>query len=118
MPLALLWASLSGVMFSAGMLVIQLFARSQRAGNILTLALTFPLMMAGGSFFPFEAMSGWIAAVGMRTPNGWALQRLKDIILHRITSGELVLSFAILLLSLAVLLCICAYRLNRSLERS
>jgi ABC-type multidrug transport system permease subunit len=118
MPLALLWAVLSGVVFAAGMTTIQLFAGSQRAGNILTLAITFPLMMAGGSFFPFETMPGWMVGIGTRTPNGWALQRFKDIVLQRTDAGNLLLPFAILLVSLAALLAVCARRLERSVARS
>jgi len=118
MPLALLWATLSGVSLAAGMTSIQLFTASQRAGNILTLAITFPLMMLGGSFFPFETMPEWMAAIGTRTPNGWALQRFKDIVLHRADTGSLVLSFVVLLLALAVLLYLSAHRLKRSLARS
>ena len=118
MPTAILWTTLSGTMLATGMTAIQLFTTSQRAGNILTLALTFPLMMAGGSFFPFEAMPGWMAAIGTRTPNGWALQQLKDIVLQRTETGSLVLSFAILLGSLAVLFWICADRLKRGFARS
>jgi ABC-type multidrug transport system permease subunit len=118
MPTAVLWTTLSGTMLATGMTAIQLFTTSQRAGNILTLALTFPLMMAGGSFFPFEAMPGWMAAIGRRTPNGWALQQLKDIVLQRTEKGTLVLAFAILLALLAVLFWICADRLKRGFARS
>lgn len=118
MPTAILWTTLSGTMLATGMTAIQLFTTSQRAGNILTLALTFPLMMAGGSFFPFEAMPRWMAAIGTRTPNGWALQQLKDIVLQPTETGSLVLSFAILLGSLAVLFWICADRLKRGFARS
>lgn len=118
MPTAILWTTLSGTMLATGMTAIQLFTTSQRAGNILTLALTFPLMMAGGSFFPFEAMPRWMAAIGTRTPNGWALQQLKDIVLQRTETSSLVLSFAILLGSLAVLFWICADRLKRGFARS
>jgi ABC-type multidrug transport system permease subunit len=70
-------------MLMAAMMLIQLFASSQRGGEILTLTIIFPLMMLGGSFFPFEAMPGWMAYVGRLTPNGWALEHLKSILLER-----------------------------------
>jgi ABC-type uncharacterized transport system permease subunit len=37
-------------------------------------------MMIGGSFFPFEAMPAWMAAIGQWTPNGLAVLRLKDLL--------------------------------------
>ena len=47
---------------------------------MLASLMVFPLMMIGGSFFPFEAMPAWMAAVGRWTPNGQAVARLKDIL--------------------------------------
>jgi ABC-type multidrug transport system permease subunit len=43
----------------------------------------FPLMMIGGSFFPFESMPKWMATVGSWTPNGWMLVKLKAILLNQ-----------------------------------
>ncbi len=82
LPLALGWAVFSGTVLTAGMMAIQVHATSRRGGNMLTMVLIFPLMMAGGSFFPFEIMPDWMAAIGRRTPNGWALQQLKVILLQ------------------------------------
>lgn len=113
LPLAVLWATAAGAMLSAMMTTFQLFASSQRAGNILTMAIVFPLMMIGGSFFPFEAMPVWMAAIGRCTPNGWALERLKDIILARSTAGGMTLAFAIAFCAVAGLCVICAGRLKR-----
>jgi ABC-type multidrug transport system permease subunit len=112
MPAALLWVTLSGAMLATVMMVLQLFTTSQRAGNIVSLAVVFPLMLVGGSFFPFEAMPGWMAAVGTRTPNGWALQRLKDIVLDRGDTASLLVSFAIVIGVTALLLWVCAQRLK------
>ena len=112
MPAALLWVTLSGAMLATVMMVLQLFATSQRAGNIVSLAVVFPLMLVGGSFFPFEAMPGWMATVGTRTPNGWALQRLKDIVLDRGDTASLLVSFAMVVGVTALLLWICAQRLK------
>ncbi len=113
MPLALLWATLSGTMLATAMTAVQLFASSQRAGNILSLAIVFPLMMIGGSFFPFEAMPAWMAAIGTRTPNGWALQQLKEIVLDRARPGGTLAAIAFLLGILAVLFWVCAERMKR-----
>ena len=47
---------------------------------MLSMGVTFPLVMAGGAFFPFEAMPEWLARIGKLTPNGWALARFKEIV--------------------------------------
>ncbi len=77
---ALVWASLAGVGLMAAFSLLALAMPSARATNMLGMAIVFPLMMIGGSFFPFEAMPTWMAAVGRLTPNGWALMRLKAIV--------------------------------------
>jgi ABC-type multidrug transport system permease subunit len=59
---------------------LQLLAGSQRGGHMLTSAVLFPLVMAGGAFFPFEVMPAWLASIGKKTPNGWALLRLREIL--------------------------------------
>jgi ABC-type multidrug transport system permease subunit len=95
-PLAVAWAVGAGTMLMALMTLVQVFASSQRAGNIVTLVLVFPLMMLGGSFFPFEAMPGWMARVGQFTPNGWALQQLKEIIMQDFQVGSLLVGFLVM----------------------
>jgi ABC-type Na+ efflux pump permease subunit len=82
-PLAALWATLTGVFMLLLFTLIQLLAGSQRGGNLLTSGILFPLVMVGGAFFPFEVMPDWLAGVGRLTPNGWALVRFKEIV-----SGE------------------------------
>ena len=113
LPLALLWSACAGTALLAGMMLIQLLAASQRAGNIVTMALMFPLMMVGGAFFPIEAMPGWMAAMGRLTPNGWMLSRLKDIIFHQTDPASVALSFAALLAGLLLISLLGAWRLRR-----
>ena len=38
----------------------------------------FPLLMAGGSFFPLAALPDWIAAIGRLSPNGFVADRLTN----------------------------------------
>ncbi len=82
LPLAWAWTLLTGLMLMAGMFLLQMHASSQRAGGILTMLVTFPLLMLGGSFFPFSVMPPWMHAVGRWTPNGWALLRLQDLLVE------------------------------------
>jgi ABC-type multidrug transport system permease subunit len=117
LPLALLWATLSGTMLAATLTLIQMFASSQRAGNIIVMTIIFPLMMLGGSFFPFEMMPGWMRTIGARTPNDWALQRLKAIVLEQARPMDVVVSFAVLIALLGVLLWVCAARMSRTFAR-
>lgn len=111
-PLAALWAGFSGAVLLTGMVAIQVHAPSQRAGNILSMAIIFPLMMMGGSFFPFEAMPGWMVAVGTRTPNGWSLQQLKDIMQQQTEPTALATAFAASVALMVVLFAINMRRLR------
>src|SRR6185436_16618765 len=66
-PLGLFWLALCGAFLFALMAVIQVHAKTQRGGNLLTSGILFPLSMIGGSFFPFEAMPAWMSELGRRT---------------------------------------------------
>ena len=77
---ALAWCTFAGTALLAFFILLQLFASSQRGGAILATTIVFPLIMIGGSFFPFESMPEWMAAAGRWTPNGLALIRLKEIL--------------------------------------
>lgn len=113
LPLALFWAVFSGVVLLLFMVLAQLLASSRKGGAVLTGSLMFPLLMVGGSFFPFEAMPEWMSVVGRHTPNGWALENLKDILLERADPGSLAGSFVSLVLVGAALLSLCAWRMRR-----
>ena len=79
-PLALVWSVFAGTALIALLTLVQTLASSQRGGEMLSTIVVFPLMMIGGSFFPFEVMPGWMASVGQWTPNGLAVLRLKDLL--------------------------------------
>jgi ABC-type multidrug transport system permease subunit len=117
-PVAAAWIVGSGLALTTSMMLLQLFASSQRAGHLLTNTVVFPLTMIGGSFFPFEAMPAWMAAIGKRTPNGWALERFKAILFERATSGETALAFVVLAAATAVLFCLCQSRLRGAFARA
>ena len=75
-PLAVLWITFAGTVMLSYFVLLQLLASGQQAGNLLSTLVLFPLVMLGGSFFPFEAMPEWMAAIGRWTPNGLALVHL------------------------------------------
>ena len=114
LPLAVLWTTFSGTVFLIGMILLQLYASSQRAGSILASSLVFPLLMIGGSFFPSEVMPAWMARVGAWTPNGMALELLKDILLERQDLQVLVATFFAMLAVGGVLFGLSARRLSRT----
>ena len=77
---AALWITFTGVAMFLLLGLLQLYASSERAGNILSTLVMFPLIFLGGSFFPFEAMPETLAAIGRWTPNGWALVELRSML--------------------------------------
>ena len=114
LPLAVLWTTFSGTVFLIAMILLQLYASSQRAGSILASSFVFPLLMIGGSFFPSEVMPAWMARVGAWTPNGMALELLKDILLERQDLQVLVATFFAMLAVGGVLFGLSARRLSRT----
>jgi ABC-type multidrug transport system permease subunit len=113
LPLAIAWSTGAGGLLLALMMLLQVWSPSQRGGNIISIALVFPLMMMGGSFFPFEAMPTWMASVGKWTPNGWALLRLKAIVLQEGNLMDVITGFGGLILATTLLFLLSARRLRR-----
>ena len=73
LPLALVWLSLAGLMLSSLASLIQVFAPTRKAAALFSMLVFFPLLLVGGSFFPFESMPESLAAFGRLTPNGVVL---------------------------------------------
>ena len=91
-PAALLWCGYVCGALLAMLTLLHLFARSQRSSDMLSGIIVFPLMMIGGSFFPFEAMPAWMASAGRWTPNGLGVTRLKDLLYGDVSIGSLALA--------------------------
>ncbi len=117
LPVALLWICLSGAALTAIFTWIQLLFSSQRAANIVVMAMIFPLMMLGGSFFPMEIMPDWMVTIATRTPNGWALVHLKAILLGNETNGELIMGLFAMLLAIILFTALGARRLRARFGR-
>lgn len=117
-PLAVAWSAFSAVLLLLIFCAIHVHAPSRRGASVLSTAIVFPLMMLGGSFFPFEAMPDWMAAAGRWTPNGWALARLKDVLLGRAEAAEMARSAAFIAATGAALFALAARRLGGSFVRS
>jgi ABC-type multidrug transport system permease subunit len=91
-PLTLLWASYAGAAILCMMTGLQLISTSARGGQLLSTMVVFPLIMIGGSFFPFETMPAWMAGVGRWTPNGLAVLETKKILFGAIDPAALAIA--------------------------
>ena len=78
---------------------------------MLTTLIMFPLLMAGGSFFPVETMPKFIAAIADYTPNGRVLEPMKGYFIGEYGASGLFSSLWGILL-VAVLLLLVAGRLS------
>ena len=76
LPSSLLWIALSGAALFAWFAALQMLFNTQKAANVISTMILFPLLMAGGSFFPLAVLPGWIAAIGRASPNGFVADRL------------------------------------------
>ncbi|MFK8011555.1 MAG: ABC transporter permease [Marinicellaceae bacterium] len=104
------WLMLSGLVLGSLMLIISLLMPSQKSASVVTSAMVFPLMMLGGSFFPFDSMPKWMAAIGQYLPNGYMLERFNQWFIH-----DKSLEILILPATLAALLIILLWLVNKLL---
>src|SRR5690606_13875904 len=86
-PILVVGLVFAGMVMWQLLLVLALMLNSQKSANIVVNAAIFPILMLGGSFFPFEAMPDWLAAIGIYLPNGWLIQTLKDYLISDNTAG-------------------------------
>ncbi len=107
---AFAWATLAGGVLLPLFFFVQTLGQTKRAAGILANILVFPLMMIGGSFFPFEAMPSGMASVGRLTPNGVAVVRFKQILVGELDWPGLATDGAILLLMGAAFFALTLYR--------
>lgn len=112
-PLALAWAAFAGGALFSYLVLLQVFASTTRGGQFLSSMIVFPLVMIGGSFFPFEVMPPWMARIGRLTPNGLAVTQIKEILFGHPTVATLAVAALSIGVPAAVALWICVRRLRR-----
>jgi len=78
----IVWLILSGLVLYSLMLFICMHMPSEKSASVVTTAMVFPMMMLGGSFFPFDAMPKWMAAIGQYLPNGYMLRNFNQWFIH------------------------------------
>jgi ABC-2 type transport system permease protein len=111
--LVILWVVASGGGFYLLLLLLLMSAPSQRAASVLGNMAVMIFAMLGGTFFPFELMPDFMARIGRLTPNGWALDRFREILSGTSSPASLAMSFALLLAAGGVLFLLANWRLRR-----
>lgn len=111
-PIALAWACFAGAALLCYLVLLQLVSSSARGAQLLSALIVFPLIMIGGSFFPFEAMPKWMASIGQWTPNGLAVMQVKQILFGQIEWRELLTAAVSIGVPAAAAFVLCVRRLT------
>ena len=117
-PVSLLWLIVSGIALFAWFGALQMLFSNQKAAGVVSTLVVFPLLMAGGSFFPLAVMPGWIAAIGRASPNGFMAERLTQEITSLSIGAIDLQSWLIVGGGAAAGLAICAWRLRAGFARA
>lgn len=118
LPSSLLWISISGVALFSWFAALQMLFSNQKTAGVISQMLVFPLLMAGGSFFPLAVMPGWIAAIGRASPNGFMADRLTTEITAAGAWSIDLSSWLIVIGGAVAGLSICAWRLRSGFARA
>jgi len=108
------WVALSGAALLLLFWPLMCVASSARGANVLSSTVGFPMLMLGGSFFPFEAMPRFLADLGRCTPNGWLLARLRALDAGVVEPLQLLAGLAAFIALAFVSIRFCAGRLRRA----
>lgn len=118
LPLAVLWTALAGLMLLQLASLIHVLSPSKKAASLFSTLVFFPLLLIGGSFFPFENMPETLAAIGQFTPNGLMLGPLKSLLIGTTTGAEFLRPAAFALALSACLAAAFQWRLCTSFSTS
>lgn len=118
LPSSLVWIAVSGIAIFAWFSALQMMFSNQKAAGVISIMIVFPLLMAGGSFFPLAVMPGWIAAIGRASPNGFMADRLTNEITASGAWSIDPASWAIVILGALAGLSVCAWRLRAGFARA
>jgi ABC-2 type transport system permease protein len=118
LPSSLVWIAVSGIAIFAWFSALQMLFSNQKAAGVISMMIVFPLLMAGGSFFPLAVMPGWIAAIGRASPNGFMADQLTNEIT---AAGAWTIdpaSWVIVIIGALAGLSVCAWRLRAGFARA
>ncbi len=117
-PVSLLWLVISGSALFAWFSALQMLFSNQKIAGVVSTLVVFPLLMAGGSFFPLAVMPGWIASIGRASPNGFMADRLTTEITSIGVGAIDLQSWLIVLAGTVAGLLICAWRLRAGFAKA
>ena len=117
LPSSLVWVTMGGVGLFAWFAALQMLFTNQKGASLVTTILLFPLLMAGGSFFPLAVLPGWIQAIGRMSPNGFIADRLTGELTSAAAWSFDANSWLIVLSMTAAGLAICSWRLSAGFAR-
>ena len=92
--------------------LVQVLAPTRKAGALFSTLVFFPLLLMGGSFFPFENMPDFLATIGRATPNGMMLEPMKRWLIGTGSLAGFALPLAIALSAALSLHTLIAWRLR------
>jgi len=118
LPSSLLWISVAGVALFSWFAALQMAFSSQKTATVMSSMLIFPLLMAGGSFFPMAVMPGWIAAIGRASPNGFVADRLTTEVTAASAWSIPLTDWLVVLAAAVVGLTLCAWRLRSGFAKA
>ena len=118
LPSSLLWIAISGVALFSWFAALQMLFSNQKTASVISSVLLFPLLMAGGSFFPLAVLPDWIAAIGRASPNGFVADRLTSEIIAPGAWSIDMSSWLIVIAGAAIGLSVCAWRLRSGFARA
>jgi ABC-2 type transport system permease protein len=116
-PPALLWTGVSGLALFAWFAVLQMLFPSAKSADTTITVLMFPLLMAGGSFFPLAALPDWLARIGRLAPNGFVADRMTTELTASGAWLFTTLDWTMVLTAAATGLALCAWRLQSGFAR-
>jgi ABC-2 type transport system permease protein len=67
----------------AMLFALALIPRTVTAAQVTSNLVVMPMCLLGGCFFPIEVMPSFMQGISKHLPTGWAIERMKDLILAR-----------------------------------
>lgn len=118
LPLALVWSVGGAGLFWCLFALVQVLSSSERAANVIGNMILFPLLMLGGTFFPFDVMPSWMQAIGRFTPNGWLVLRFRELVDGPLNAGAVLGAFGLLVVLVAAAFALAFQRFSARFVRS